>query len=642
VPPVNAGTDSGRKRASEVRWSGALAVVLGAGVIVLGLYLVHPLTDGYTLPIGPDGPVYTWLARATAAIGLPGSPGAGPGVPALTLILGRVLSTDPLGTVTVLGPVLAACSGLAGAALIESSLGPSIRRCVLATLFTGAFAAYLAGGWLANVGMVAVFLTAAAAMTVAVRAWPAVVLCAVLLGAAGLLHQVFFLVGAVILVVVVGWTAVQERRAGRSWTEMGARRMAIALGGGVAVAGAGVLWMSAAPSIPGDTSQDGFFRRVGLRDLLLDRYRERIRGDLGRAAAPVLVGLGLAGVAAPSSRNGRSDGPRFLSALWFVWALVTVGGIAALAVTGWGPPNRLLQFAFFLPIGAALGAAALLQRGVLGILIAAVAATAFVVGSMSGWFRQSPSFTPEELDTVRRAGSVIDALGLERGVPLVFVVDTDQPAAAYHVTRAANLIRMGVPARRIPDVRVVVGAPEDVLAGRVSRTGDAEHDQIASVYLREAGTALDRGVLLLLRPFNASGWDPGRGRVAAPDVMVLSGPTTISEPASPAEGGVGVFDLVWRSVAALVVLGVFGAGWSRWGLRRAGWPGVLAAAPSVGMAVAVLVGVAADRLGLRLDSAGAVLLVLAVGALGFVAASVGHQRPVPTGPQLHPLGQERR
>jgi hypothetical protein len=639
---MDVGTDSDRKRASEVRFPDALAVVIGAGVIVLGLYLVHPLTDGYTLPIGPDGPVYTWLARAAAAMGLPGNPGAGPGVPALTLLLSGVLGTDPLGTVTVLGSVLAACCGLAGAALIESSLGPSIRRCVLAAVFTGAFTAYLAGGWLANVGMLAVFLTAAAAMMLAVRAWPAVVLCAALLGAAGFLHRVFFLVGAVILVLVVGWTAVRERRAGRSWTEMGVRRMAIALGSGVAIAGAGVLWMSAAPSIPGDTSQDGFFRRVGLRDLLLDRYRERFRGDLGRAAAPVLVGLGLAGVADPSSRNENSDGRRFLAALWLVWALVTVGGIAVLAVTGWGPPNRLLQFAFFLPIGAAVGAARLLQRGILGVLITAVAATAFVVGSMNGWFRQSPSFTLEELDTVRRAGSVIDAMGLAPGVPLVFVVDTDQPAAAYHVTRAGNLIRMGVPARRIPDVRVVVGAPEDALAGRVSRTGDPEHDRIASVYLREAGTALDHGVVLLLRPFNAAGWDTAQGRVAAPNVMLLSGLQTISKPGSPAVDRVGAFDLVWRSAAALVVLGVLGAGWSRWGLRRAGWPGVLAAAPSVGMAVAVLVGVAADRLGLRLDSVGAVLLVLAVGALGFVAASVGHQRPIPTGPQLHPVGQERR
>jgi hypothetical protein len=622
-----------------------LAIV--SALIVVALYLIHPLTEGYTLPIGPDGPVYTWLARAAAATGLAESPGAGPGVPTLTLLLGRILGTDPLETVTLLGPVLAACCGLAGAALIEAALGPSLHRALLAAVLTGAFTAYLAGGWLANVAMVAVFLAAAAAMALAGRGWPPAVLCAAMLGAAGLFHRVFFLVGAMMLLLVVVGSGLRERREGRSWRELHAARMAVALGGGLAVAGGGVLWMTTAATIPGDTSQDGFFRRTGLRDLLLDRYRERFWGDVGRAAIPVAVGFGLAGWAGAAADTDQRDGRRFLTLLWAAWAVLTVGGILVLAATAWGPPNRLLQFAFFLPIGAAAGAAALLRRGILGGVVVAAAAAAFVGGAMGGWFRQSPSFTAEELNAVKQAGSVIRRMELAPGVPLVFVVDTDQPAAAYHVTRAANLIRMGVPADRIADVRIVVGTPDDVLERRAPRTGDREHDRIASVYLREAGEALDRGTILVLRSFNPAAGSTEED-VVGPEVILLSdhtppGPAPSRLPAVEPVKGLGSINLVWRSVAALLALGVIGLGWSRWGLREAGWLASLAGAPSAGVAVAVLVGVPADRLGLRLDTIGALLAFLATGAIGFIVAARTRKNPGASRPQLRrPLDQERR
>ena len=48
---------------------------------MLALYLVHPLISGYRFPIGPDGPVYSWLARWMTEVGLREGPGGGPGVP---------------------------------------------------------------------------------------------------------------------------------------------------------------------------------------------------------------------------------------------------------------------------------------------------------------------------------------------------------------------------------------------------------------------------------------------------------------------------------------------------------------------------------------------------------------------------------
>jgi hypothetical protein len=616
-------SDVGGARSAD-RWPGAVAFAFGASLAVLALYLVHPIAAGYTLPIGPDGPVYTWLARAAGATGLPEGPGAGPGVPGLSVLLGTLIGTGPLGTVTILGPVLAACCGLAAASLAETTLRPSAARAVVAAVLTGAFTSYLAGGWLANVALVAVFLAAVAALSLAGRSWRAVGAAVLLVMAAGLFHRTFALVGLVILIPVVVTripVALRERRAGRSWLDTEAVRMMMALGVGAGLAGGMLAWLSLEPRIPGDTSQDGFFRRHGLRDLLIDRYRERLWGDLTRTAVPLVAGIGLAG-AGTSSPSGK--GLRFLATLWLSWAAITLAGIVVLVATSWGPPNRMLQFAFFIPLGAAVGAMELARRGRVRAVVAAIAVAAFVGFSMFGWFRQSPAFTERDLDAVARAGSSIAALGIDAGAPLVFVVDTDQPAAAYHVTRAGNLIRMGVPAGRIGDVRIAVGSPPDVLAGRVTRTGDPEHDRIAAVYLREVEPVLDRASIFMIRPLNEAGWDPTLGRPIAPDVLLLSGPFPGGGPTvgatGPAPEGLGAGQLIWRSILALAVLAVIGGGWARWGLPEQGRRAAAAAAPSVGAAVAVVATVVADRLGVRPGDVASAILVLAAGATGYFAA----------------------
>ncbi|MGH2678074.1 MAG: hypothetical protein ACRDHB_06920, partial [Actinomycetota bacterium] len=414
------------------RWLRAAGFAGGAAALILAMYLLHPLLAGHRLPIGPDGVVYPWLARAADTGGFGAGPGAGPGVPGLTLTLSGILGTDALATVTLLGPLLAAAVGLAAAGLVEAALGPKLDRALLAVLLTGAFTAYLAGGWLANVAMVAIFLSAVAALAIAGRSWRAVALASALLGAAGLSHRVFFALGLLILVPVVMARipdALTVRRAGGRWRDTSAGRMAAAVGIGAGLGAAGLAWLAAGARIPGDTSQDGFFRRLGMRAFLIDRYRERFWGDLSRATIPVITGVGLAvagGRPAAQASVGRTDdrGDRFLVALWLSWAAVTAGGVALLAVTAWGPPNRLLQFAFFVPIGGAVGAAALLRRGGGHRAITVVAVAVFVAVSMIGWFRQSPAFTASELRAVARARGAIDAL--PAGTPLVFVVDTDE------------------------------------------------------------------------------------------------------------------------------------------------------------------------------------------------------------------------
>jgi hypothetical protein len=599
--------------------------------LVLTMYLAHPLLAGHHYPIGPDGPVYAWLARLAEASGFLDAPGGGPGVPALTLFLDSLLGTDPVQSVMLLGPLLAATCGLAAAGLLEAALGPNAARTAAAVVLTGAFTAYLAGGWLANVAMVSVFLSALAALAVAQRSWRAAALAAGLLLGAGMAHRVFFLLGLAVLGGVIAAhfpLALADRRRGRRWSETAAVRMTMAAmaGGGCTLLG-GVL-LNLEQTIPGDTSQDGFFRRVGLDALLRDRYRERFLGDAARASVPVAVGLGLGAAAVEPAPRRTEPGPRFLLALIGSWAVLTVAGAVILAATGWGPPNRLLQFAFFLPLAAATGLAAVMERGrsASGRRRTAAAITAgllFTAVSMFGWYRQAPAFDEDELAAANEAGRVVS--GLPHGTPLVFAVDTSEPAAAYHVTRMANVLRMGVRASRITDVQVVVGAHEDAAAGRVTLTGDAEHDAIATAYARDARPTLDRAVVLVVRPFNERGWEDAlaAGREVAQEVAVVSGPTLLP-PASlrtEATSGLGPWALIGLTLASIVALTVLGWGWARWGLAGTGPSGVVAAAPSAGIAVAVLASFLADRLGARPGGLIATVVVLALGAIGYLAAA---------------------
>jgi hypothetical protein len=634
-----AGSSSRVRPEDRTRWPAAVTFVAAAALAVLALYLVHPIVAGHRFPIGPDGPVYTWLARAAEATGLPAGPGAGPGVHGLTLFLGSAVGVEPLGVLTVLGPVLAVACGLAAAGLVETALGPSGVRTGLAVILTGTFAAYLAGGWLANVALVATYLGALAAMAAVTRSWRAVALAAGLLVSAGLSHRVFLVVGVAILIFVVLARlpdAIAARRAGVPWPDTDAVRLAVALAGGAGLAGAGLAWLSGEPRIPGDTSQDGFFRRLDLRGLLANRYRERLWGDLTRAAVPVTLGLGLAVAGYPL--DGQRPGRRFLAAVWLSWAAITAAGVAVLAITSWGPPNRILQFAFFIPVGGAVGAAALSRRGGPRGAMTLVAVSLFAAMTMAGWFRQSPAFDAAALAAAQTAGRAVASLPDD--TPLMFVVDSDQPAAAYHVTLAGNLLRMGVPADRIADVQLVVGRPGDVLIGRPTLTGDPEHDRLARAYLREAQADLDRAVVIVVRRFNPSGYQEAvdLGTLAAPGVAVIPSSSAVAASPRTAPRGLGPASLVAWSIAALVALGLLGAGWSRWGLVGAGRRAAAAVAPSAGIGVAVVATFLTDRFGVRLDGPAAVAPALILGAAGYAAAGFRSRRDRPAGPAPSEVG----
>jgi hypothetical protein len=292
----------------------------------------------------------------------------------------------------------------------------------------------------------------------------------------------------------------------------------------------------------------------------------------------------------------------------------------------------MIQFAFFLPVAASAGFAILVRRSRLMALVAFLLGVAFVGTSMGGWFRQTPAFAAEEVAVVARAGAATSAL--PEGTPLVFLVDTDQGAAAYHVSRAANVIRMGLPAERIRDVRIAVGQPDDLLNRRPTLTGDTEHDRISQIYLDEVAPFLDDAAIFVLLHFNQEGFEAAAesGVIVADGVVALmrdfEGATDVGRPlgsttpaAGPTSSGLSVVELFLLSLAALVVLGLLGWGWARWILVGTGKEGVALAAPSLGIAVTILATVAADRLGLLPASPGALCVVGALGVAGYFLAT---------------------
>jgi hypothetical protein len=452
-PPAGGPHPAGLRRA----WLRGIGFAAAGGLALLALYLAHPLIGGRRLPIGPDGPVYTWWTQLAAREGLGVIP-LRPAVPGLALVLGSLFGTQPLQTLTYLGPVLAAACGLAGGALLETALGPATRRAVGGILLVGAFAGYLAAGWLANLTLAVLFLGSLATLALAPRSWRAVAAGGALLAAAGLSHVPFLIAALAVLAGVVLFhlpRLVADVRAGRRpWDTMAARlTVAGTVGAGGAAAGFALL---APVPVRAITSQDALLRRIGLGDTLASWRLDRLLVDGRRAIVPFAAAGWLAAEARPRSGAATATDPagwRYFWSLCGSWAAVTVVGLAVLAVTARGPANRLLPFAFFVPLAAAVGVHRLLTDAAatrLHKIAALTAGAAIVLAGLYAWTDRPPYVEEGELVAARAAARSV--AHLPPGTPLVFVVDTREDAAGFHVVRFSNVIRMELPPERIRDL----------------------------------------------------------------------------------------------------------------------------------------------------------------------------------------------
>ena len=199
--------------------------------------------------------------------------------------------------------------------------GPRRRRprrpaWVLAGLLAGVFSVHIVAGYLANLVLAVCFLAAAAALAGARRTWWAA---ALLLAGGGIAHLPFLVHAIVVLLVaaILAW---------RAGARDEARDIALSVTAGGLVAGAGVLaTIAGSGPIAAETSKDGYLRRAGLDDALVDAYRERFRLRAARYVQWIAV---------PLSILGTLDADGFLRRFLGSWLAVM-----AVAIRSAGSPD---------------------------------------------------------------------------------------------------------------------------------------------------------------------------------------------------------------------------------------------------------------------------------------------------------------
>jgi branched-subunit amino acid transport protein AzlD len=572
----------------------ALAVALL--VWFVGLFALR----GFRFPVGPDVPVYLWWTRLSGVEGL--STVERPGTMALLGVL-RWIGVGLPAAVAGVECALGASVGLGAAALARARRGSRVVW-VLAGALAGTFATHLAAGYVSNLVFAVPFIAVLVVLGDASRR--STVAAAIVLGAAALAHPLFFVVGAGVL-LVAGALAFGSAR-DETW------RAVAASAGGAAILGLGFLSMLAGPSILRvDTSQDAFLRRAGLGDTLAHAYRDRLIHRWTRYVQWASVPLALFAARRPEGWVRR--------ALW-AWFAVTALGVLVGMATTWFPPDRFLTFGYAIPILAAFGVVALVERWRrrrrLAIAVASALTVAMIAGAGIAWLREKPYLGTDAVADVVLASRY--AATSPPGTPWIFPINSPSSRISFLATRVQNVIRASVPPDRIRDVYVVAPSP----AVGISTDDRREWAALARLYASDAARAArDRPAPVViditafharLRPRPDVCDPPVCAALAAPRRTIGDGVSVSADVASAAARpmdttlATSTIRIVAAGPLVLLVLFLAGFGWSGFVVRDR--THALALAPAFGTAAIVLGGVVADRLGLRLSSAAHGLLVL--------------------------------
>ncbi len=582
------------------------ALLLAVGAILLAIFLLPVVTHDHAFPVGPDVPVYLWWARVATTEGI-SLVGARPGTPALLPTVGAAIGLSPVEALAGLQYAMGPAIGLAAAALLRGRRDVSRPVWVTGAVLTTIWATHLGDGYLANLVFAACFLAAAASL--ARRSPRGTAAAAILLGAGGLAHPSFFAVGALILLLTAAWSLHDH---GLGWrTDAG--RIGVALGAGAVIGGVGLLAsLAGPPRLSGDTSKDAYLRRIGELTTLRRTYLERFRLHWTRYAAWVTVPLAVAGVV-------RSAG--FLRRFLVSWAVFTVVACVGAALTRLFPPDRVITFAFCVPLLVAFGFAWLTSAlggrsprpwlvwpvvGLIGLLV--------VTPPLRAWI-SSPDFVDAtEMRNALVAGRI--AATTEPGTPLVFVANDLDTNGLFHMAHVSNVARAAVPADRADDVRVFVGRATDLLDGRSSVRGVQNLDAASARSLAELPdepwaifvvAGLDDDAAELDDPRLTRWHDAVATNIPDPEPL----PALDHEPTPSSPGA-----MVAATLGTLVLLTAVGLGWGRWAVEDV--PSALAVAPALGAATLTIVALALERIGGPFASpAGAASAVVLAGVSGY-------------------------
>jgi hypothetical protein len=259
-----------------------------------------------------------------------------------------------------------------------------------------------------------------------------------------------------------------------------------------------------------------------------------------------------------------------------------------------------------------------------------------LAGSGIAWNRQEPFMTEGEVQAITAANRYI-ADRPPGGVSL-FVVNGEGPELSFLATRAANVIRAGVPPSRIRDAFVYVPPPApgaEASATRRALTRLTKRDLMRAGF---DGPMRPLDLAFVVKAFDPVDYaDPEAFRPKAeigPGVKRIHPTGAFARPADAVDPlePVSAWGLVWASIATLALLSVVGFGWARIGLEDP----VRAASisPAVGAAALILVAVGLDALGVSLGSTGGAIAasVLAGGGgylVGFVLQRRARTHPAP-------------
>jgi hypothetical protein len=598
VPDAEA-TSPGRGR----RRPGIDAAIIAALTVVLtALFLVPTVLKDLTFPVGPDVPVYLWWARIAAAKGL-SVVGERPGTPVLIPSVGAALDIGVVAALAGLQYALGPAIGLAGAALVRGRGAAGRPAWAVAGLFAGVWATHLGDGYVANLAFAAPFLAAAAML--ARRTRRGATGAAVLLGGAGLAHPQFFVIGAGILVCTGAWSAWRDRA--WRWSSDAGRTLGALVGGAAIVGGGMVAALGGPPHLDGDTSRDAFLRRIGRWDALRHTYLQRFTSNWRHYAPFMTTPLVIMG-----GLQGRGYARRFL----VTWIALTAVTLPFGVVTARFPPDRILTFAFCIPLLAALGFVWLgrrLGRWWIAWPVGIVVWLLMVLAPIRVWSQTSAFVDPQEMRHAITAGRI--GSSTPPGTPLVFVVNEPRTRSLFLASHVLNVTRAAVPPDRVDDVFVFVGSVGDLLDGAPSVRDDRLFDVASAISFADIPDRASMAVFVVPEfdrdPADLA--DPRLTRWHDGVATTVEGP----RPISPGDGE--PLPVTWQAivvatVAVLLLVLAVGGGWAWWVTGELA--GTVLVAPAFGVATLTSVAVLMERLGVAVGSRPGGVMVAAIAAGG--------------------------
>jgi len=619
-----------------------------AALGILAFYVaVYPI-KGYRSGIGFDLPVYTWWARRAAAVGLSASyTGSRPGTVGSLAALGSVTHMPTAAVAEVLGPVIGAALALAVAAVGRQLLSADRPTMIAIALVTGGFLSLLVRGYLSTLTFGALLVAAVSAlgMSIGTGGRGSLVAGAVTIGAAGLAHPVFLVLGAVLILgglVAIAPDARRRRADGDPWIRVPLLRVAVAVLGGTGLTLVGLAVARAGPSAGPDTSLDAVIRRLRLGSIA-SAWRGYLPVDLTIfiATAVVIAILFRSGRPQTVERDeGNLGAPErsWIRGIGVSWLIVTIGGIIALILGFAVPGQRLAAFCLPLPFLAGVGVIRSwkIRRNVdvaEAYLLTAVPLCLLIPFSAFVWWHPSPSATPAMSTEARAAAEYLS--GEPPGTPMIVVIDPSGEGTAETAVVVGNLMRSAVAGSRVPAVHVFLGSPRDLMAGMPAIQGSAAHDRVAIDYWSRVEPLLHERPLVLV----IDGFDPASYREAqtiagrkiiATGVVALPGFDTTarstgvsrsrgSSPVDPGSGPLSPWLPVWLAPLVLAILTLIGWPWARVALDGRDGTLVGLVTPAFGLAALGLSSIVVDTVGLRLGGVGGEVAAVAAFASGALA-----------------------